>query len=36
MKVQVFLQSEVLGDIEVIEIDADAGHKALHRACLDR
>ena len=36
MKVQVFLQSELLGDIEVIEIDPQAGHQALHRACLDK
>ena len=36
MNVQVFLQSELLGDIEVVEIDSQAGQHALHRACLDK
>lgn len=36
MNVQVFLQSELLGDIEVVEIDSHAGQHSLHRACLDK
>ena len=34
MNVQVFLQSELLRDVEVVEIDAKAGYEALLRACL--
>src|SRR3569832_2870270 len=34
MKAQVFLQSELLNDIEVIEIETDAGYEALHKACM--
>ena len=34
MNVQVFLQSELLRDIEVVEVDAKAGYPALLRACL--
>lgn len=34
MKVQVFLQSERLRNIEVVEIESDAGHAELHEACL--
>jgi hypothetical protein len=36
VQVQVFLQSEVLRDIEVIEIDAGASHDDLRRECLGR
>ena len=36
MKAQVFLQSELLTDIEVLEIDRNAGHVALYEACLAR
>ena len=36
MKAQVFLQSELLTDIEVLEIDRNAGHAALYEACLAR
>lgn len=34
MKSQVFLQSELLSDIEVIEIEPNGGHLALHDACV--
>jgi hypothetical protein len=34
MKVKVFLQSELLSDIEVVEVDSDGGHSALRTACL--
>lgn len=34
MKIQVFLQSELLHDIEVLEIEADAGYDALRKACI--
>lgn len=34
MKVQVFLQSEFLRDIEVVEIEAGAGHKVLRDLCI--
>jgi hypothetical protein len=34
MKVNVFLQSELLRDIEVVEIESDAGQAKLHEACL--
>ena len=34
MKVQVFLQSELLNDIEVIDVKPDGGHAALRDACL--
>lgn len=34
MNVQVFLQSELLRDVEVVEVDAKAGYEALLRACL--
>lgn len=34
MKINVFLQSELLNDIEVIEIESDSGHTALRAACL--
>ena len=34
MKTQVFLQSEFLDDIEVIELDKDAGAAELRAACL--
>lgn len=34
MKVQVFLQSELLGDIEVVEVESMGGHAALRAACL--
>lgn len=36
MNVQVFLQSELLRDVEVVEVDAKAGYEALLRACLDK
>ena len=34
MNVQVFLQSELLRDVEVVEVDPKAGYEALLRACL--
>ena len=34
MNVRVFVQSEVLPDIEVLELSDDAGPKELHSACL--
>jgi len=34
MKIKVFLQSELLNDIEVVEVEAEAGHTALRAACL--
>jgi len=34
MKAQIFLQSELLHDIEVLEIETDAGYEALHKACV--
>jgi hypothetical protein len=34
MNVQVFLQSELLRDVEAVELDAKAGYEALLRACL--
>ncbi len=34
MKVKVFLQSELLSDIEVVEVESDGGHTALRAACL--
>ena len=34
MKVKVFLQSELLNDIEVVEVESDGGHTALRAACL--
>ena len=34
MKVEVFLQSELLRDVEVVQIESDAGHARLHEACL--
>jgi hypothetical protein len=36
VQVQVFLQSEVLHDVEVIEIDAGASHDQLRGECLSR
>ena len=36
MNIRVFLQSELLSDIEVVEIDNSAGSKSLHAACLQR
>lgn len=34
MKAQIFLQSELLHDIEALEIEADAGYETLHKACI--
>lgn len=34
MKIQVFVQSEVLQDIEVLELPGDAGSKELRSACF--
>ena len=34
MKVNTFLQSELLADIEIIEIESSAGHEALRELCL--
>lgn len=34
MKIQIFLQSELLRDIEVVEVEADIGHAKLHEICL--
>lgn len=34
MKVKIFLQSEFLSDIEVVEIESDHGHSELRAACL--
>lgn len=34
MKVKVFLQSEFLSDIEVVEVESDGGHGSLKNACL--
>lgn len=34
MKVKVFLQSELLSDIEVVEVESEGGHAALRAACL--
>lgn len=34
MKVKVFLQSELLDDVEVVEVDSDGGGAALQAACL--
>lgn len=36
MQVQVFLQSELLNEVEVIEIDAQAGHEVLLRTCIGK
>ena len=36
MQVQVFLQSELLNEIEVVEIDAEAGHELLFRECVSK
>jgi hypothetical protein len=36
VQVQVFLQSEVLRDVEVLEIDTAASHTELRRVCLGR
>lgn len=36
MQVQIFLQSEVLRDVEVIEIDDGVTHDVLHRVCLSK
>lgn len=36
MKVQVFLQSELLGDIAVVEVESIGGHAALRAACLEK
>lgn len=36
MKSQVFLQSELLRDIEVIELEANAGQELLRKQCVDR
>ena len=35
MKVQIFLQSELLGDVEVVEVESKGGHAALRAACLE-
>ena len=34
MKVNTFLQSELIADVLVIEVDAATGHEALHELCL--
>jgi hypothetical protein len=34
MKIKVFLQSELLSDIEIVEVESDGGHTALRAACL--
>lgn len=34
MKVKVFLQSELLDDVEVVEVESEGGHTALHAACI--
>lgn len=34
MKVNTFLQSELIADVEVIEVDSSAGHETLHELCL--
>ena len=34
MKIQIFLQSELLRDIEIVEVEADIGHAKLHELCL--
>lgn len=34
MKVKIFLQSELLSDIEVIEVESDGGHAELRAVCL--
>lgn len=34
MNAQVYLQSELLRDVEVVEVDATAGYEALLRACV--
>ena len=36
MKIQVFLQSELLTDIEIVEVESTAGHDALHQACMSK
>src|SRR5574337_1990237 len=36
MKVNVFLQSELLSDIEVVEVESDGGQAALKAACLEK
>lgn len=36
MKIKVFLQSELLSDIEVVEVESDGGHTALRAACLEK
>ena len=36
MKIQVFLQSELLSDIEIVEIESTAGHDALLQACVGK
>jgi len=36
MKVKVFLQSEMLSDIEVVEVESEGGHTALRAACLEK
>ncbi len=36
MKVKVFLQSELLSDIEVVEVESGGGHAALRAACLEK
>ena len=36
MKIQVFLQSELLSDIEVLEIEAEVGHVGLRDACVNK
>ena len=34
MQVKVFLQSELLNEVEVVEVHAQAGHEVLMRACM--
>lgn len=36
MKVQIFLQSELLDDVEVIEVESVGGHAAVRAACLEK
>lgn len=36
MKVKVFLQSELLNDIEVVEVEPNGGYAALRTACLEK
>lgn len=36
MQVQIFLQSELIKEVEVIEIDAQASHEVLLRTCIGK